>query len=173
MPASGTSRKNRWPNTSIFWSRKKNSTPEANHQFQSAFFSKLPPEVRATIYRYAIPGFGTVLHISNRNLRDNRLVHVPCLIDSECNPCDWVQDSAGPLQGWGLVHKACYHAFAAKFERRKFSRFESFFNVKVPADSTKAVTGRVRILLALMLTCRRMLVSPTNRIALKPLLNMK
>jgi hypothetical protein len=152
MDAFSTSRTNKRHKGSIFRARRTESTTIISDQLQSNFFSKLYPELRASIYRYAFPDLGAGLHIACRNRHDNRLAHVPCLLDSERDLRDWEQDSVTGSR-WGPNHQACSHAFEARFEKEKPSRLKSF--LLRPASATE-VTGTM---LTMMLSCRQMLAS--------------
>jgi hypothetical protein len=119
-------------------------------QSQSTLFFKLPPEVRALIYREVFPA--KAVHISCRNRsplevdrkQNNTLVSIPCLTDYDFSHYE-VDKYDEPDIDWGLGHQKCLREFKRRYQKGKL------------ADRVASLRrSRRGSFVPLMLTCRRM-----------------
>lgn len=131
----------------------KAALPQILEQNQSTFFSKLPPELRVKIYRYAFQ-HAPMIHITclnrqasrlqkHKNHWDDGLVHVPC--QTNCYLNQWQPDTFGSIElKWGVNHVSCM-SMLPKSDREKRRP-----NLLKRPRPTRAWIP------AMLLTCRRM-----------------
>jgi 2EXR family len=129
------------------WFRQKNHLNKRSTQTQSLFFSKLPPELRTQIYRWAYPYsyIVPIIHIT-RSLGEDKLVHFPCSATNPQDPSNWQADLGHDIEEWGVQHQICHKALLARLRHTSH-------------DSPEGKPERtISLFLAIMLTCHLMFV---------------
>ena len=129
----------------ITWFRQKNHLNKRSTQAQSPFFSKLPPELRIQIYRWAYSHVVPIIHIT-RSRSEDKLVHFPYIATNPQDPSSWQADLGRDIEGWGVQHEICRNALHARLRHASH-------------DSPEGKLERtISPFLAILLTCHLMFV---------------
>jgi hypothetical protein len=129
----------------ITWFRQKNHLNKRSTEAQSLFFSKLPPELRTQIYRWAYSHVVPIIHIT-RSLGEDKLVHFPCIATNPPDSSNWQVDLGRDIEEWGVQHQICHNALRTRLRHASH-------------DSPEGKPERtISPFLAIVLTCDLMFV---------------
>jgi hypothetical protein len=129
----------------IAWFRQKSHPNKRSTQTQSIFFSKLHPELRTQVYRWAYSHINPIIHIT-RSWAEDKLVHFPCIATDPQDSSNWQPDLGHYIEEWGVQHQICHEALLARLRHGSHDGPEA-----KPERTTSPF-------LAIMLTCHLMFV---------------